>query len=66
MVCDDCFPKGFEIKCLGGVGACCICGRETNLGGPITAAQRDGLRAIIKTAYERGRTVGFAEGMVRK
>ena len=62
MVCLDCWPNGFEIKCMGG-SSCSVCGRMGDTMGPITATQRDGLRRIIAAAFERGRVVGFAEGL---
>lgn len=62
MVCADCWPSGFEIKLMGSFGPCSVCGRAVGCSGPITVAQRDGLRRLITAAYERGRLVGFAEG----
>jgi hypothetical protein len=61
LVCSDCWPAGFELKGMGGVG-CCVCGCPRSAAGPITAAQRDGLRRVINAAFDRGRMVGFAEG----
>ena len=63
MVCGDCFPSGFELKTRGSFGPCCVCERAVLCAGPISATQRDGLKRIINAAYERGRVVGFAEGM---
>lgn len=63
MVCSDCWPAGFEIKTMGSGGPCCVCERYAPCAGPVSAAQRDGLRELIKAAYERGRVVGFAEGL---
>lgn len=67
MICSDCAKALEEVKTMGGFGPCSVCGQSKpdGVGGPISEAERNRLRAAYGAVWDSAFNTGVSDDFWR-